>query len=48
MIWQQEQLMKGTSCTAYLPMLFNTPEPSGLKHSPRGFGKIFREEIMLQ
>lgn len=32
MIWQQVQLMKGTSFTAYLPMLLNTLDFVLLKH----------------
>ncbi len=32
MIWQQVQFMKGTSLTAYLPMLLNNREYVSLKH----------------
>ncbi len=32
MIWQKVQLMKGTSFTAYLPMLLNNREYVSLKH----------------
>ena len=32
MIWQQVQLMKGTSFTAYLPMLLNNLARLPLKH----------------